>query len=110
MSRSYCLGDIQQIPEGGSKGFQLGNQSLFVVRQQERCFVYRNSCPHLGIELEWMPDQFLDPPRHFIQCSTHGALFLIESGECDSGPCLGDFLERIPSRIQDGQLWIELES
>ena len=108
MTAPVCLGPITQIPEAGSKGFQLGRQSLFAVRRGGRIFVYRNNCPHRGIELEWQPDQFLDAERQFIQCATHGALFLIDTGECISGPCVGDMLEAVNCEIIDDQLWVRL--
>lgn len=65
----------------------------FVVRIDNQFYAYRNRCPHLGIELNWMPGQFLDADKCFIQCSTHGALFTPEDGHCIAGPCAGDQLE-----------------
>lgn len=53
---------------------------------------YVNRCPHLGIELNWMPGRFMDTDNCFIQCATHGALFLPDNGECISGPCQGEAL------------------
>jgi nitrite reductase/ring-hydroxylating ferredoxin subunit len=44
-------------------------------------------CPHLGIPLNWAPERFLDLDGTLIQCSSHGALFQIDSGECIAGPC-----------------------
>ena len=43
--------------------------------------------PSSGIELNWMPDQFLESGGDLIICSTHGALFKIDDGLCISGPC-----------------------
>ncbi|WP_020406096.1 Rieske (2Fe-2S) protein [Hahella ganghwensis] len=83
---------IEKLNEGESKGIHLAQHSLFIIRHQGRVYAYLNQCPHLGIELEWMPDQFLDHARQFIHCSTHGALFLIRTGECIAGPCQGQFL------------------
>ncbi len=105
MSEGICLGPVAEIQDPGSKGYQVGEQQLFAVRSRGAVFLYRNRCPHLGIELEWLPDRFLDHQNQFIQCSTHGALFLIESGECVSGPCSGQFLEAVTHEVRDGQLW-----
>jgi len=41
-----------------------------------------------------------------IQCSTHGALFNIESGECLQGPCLGQSLQSIDYEIKEGNIYI----
>lgn len=96
------------IGEGQSKGFEVDGQSLFAVQRQGQWVVYRNQCPHLGINLEWMPDQFLDSDGCLIQCAMHGALFLIETGECISGPCSGQSLQAVAHEIRDGQLWVDL--
>lgn len=77
---------------------------LFVHGGQPRA--YLNRCPHLGIELNWMPGRFMDADNQFIQCSSHGALFLPASGECIAGPCQGDALTALEVRIVDG--WVEV--
>lgn len=103
---------LDSIPPDGCKGFASSSHpaletTCFAVRQGQQLFVYRNRCPHLGIPLEWMPDQFLDRDGHYIQCSTHGALFRIDSGQCVAGPCQGEFLEAIPFRIEAKSLIID---
>ena len=81
---------------------------LLAVRRNGQVFVYRNRCPHRGVALEWQPDQFLDSSASLIQCATHGALFLIESGECIAGPCAGQSLTALPGREDEQGLWVEL--
>ena len=106
-SLTYPLCNLDDIAEDLSKGFVLpDNQTIFAVRRDGQVFVYRNRCPHLGIELEWLEDQFLDSEGALIQCSTHGALFVIETGECVAGPCLGKALEGIPCRIENNRILI----
>ncbi len=95
------------VIEGASKGFQLDGQQLLAVRKDGILHVYLNRCPHRGIPLEWLPDQFLDSSGSLIQCATHGALFLIESGECVAGPCAGASLQSIPSIERDGIIWLQ---
>lgn len=97
-----------EIAEGKSKGFQLDKRFVFAVKKNNQIYVYENSCPHLGIQLEWQADQFLDSEGSLIQCSTHGALFKIEDGECVSGPCLGQSLIALHYTINDQQM-IELK-
>lgn len=84
---------------------RIPGHSLFAIREDDEIYVYRNQCPHLGIELEWMENQFIDVNGLHIQCSTHGALFEIKNGFCVSGPCLGDSLEAIIVSIEpDGSV------
>lgn len=99
--RALCHSD--EIAEGQSKGFDLEDgTSIFVVRKHDKLYIYKNHCPHLGINLEWMPDQFLDNDNCLIQCSMHGALFLIDNGHCISGPCQGEDLTGIPFTLENG--------
>ena len=102
------LCNLSELPDGHSRGFLIDDKPVFAVNSEQRIHVYHNRCPHLGIELEWVPDQFLTDDATLIQCSTHGALFTVDNGLCVAGPCQGERLEAIPSRI-DGE-YIVIES
>jgi len=110
---AYRLCELDRIPDGGTRGFQiqLGGHSLdlFLVRRGARAFAYRNSCPHTGGPLDWVPDQFLDIDGRWIQCATHAALFQIESGLCIAGPCAGDRLSPVTIRLIEGVVWVVCE-
>ena len=69
-----------------------------------RVLVYVNSCPHIGLPLEPVPDRFLDRKREMIVCAAHGARFRIEDGKCVSGPCIGEVLEVVPVAIIAGEV------
>ena len=99
-----------QLPEAQSRGFESGAHSLLAVRRQGKVFIYENRCPHRGIPLEWQPDQFLDSSASLIQCATHGALFLIENGECVSGPCEGQSLNALKCHEDRHGIWVSLPS
>lgn len=108
MTNWQTLCHIDVIAEGQSKGFDLGDHKIFAVHQNDQLHVYRNSCPHLGINLEWQDDQFLDMDGQLIQCAMHGALFLIDTGMCIAGPCQGQRLKVVEHRIRDKQLEVQL--
>lgn len=99
------LCSINDISEGASKGFQIDGKHLFAVNKHGKLYVYANHCPHLGIQLEFMPDQFLDMEGSLIQCAMHGALFRIDDGYCVSGPCVDQSLQAIPAEIKGGFLY-----
>jgi nitrite reductase/ring-hydroxylating ferredoxin subunit len=70
----------------------------FLVQHAGRYFAFENHCPHTGAPLNWQPGQFLDMENRHIQCSIHGALFLIDNGYCLWGPCQGQSL--IPLQVK----------
>lgn len=108
--RRLC--ELAELADPGSRGFEIprgeGEQPLlmFLVRRDEQVFGYRNSCPHTGAPLEWLPHQFLDRDNSFIECALHGALFEIDGGRCLRGPCVGDSLEPLAVTVRDGAVWL----
>ena len=105
-SQADALCHINDIPDGGSKGFVHQGLHILALKQESKIFLYVNRCPHLGIPLEWKADQFLNHDNTLIQCNTHGALFLIDTGECISGPCSGDHLEPIDFEQQGNYVFL----
>lgn len=101
MKHKLC--NINDISEPGSKGFEVGSgrksRKVFIVKKDNQVFAYNNQCPHAGINLEWQEDEFLDNDKALIQCSVHGALFHIDSGDCAGGPCNGEGLEKVELSI-----------
>lgn len=104
--RDLCGYD--ELAESASKGFELdgpdGRLSLFVVRRGGQVYGYLNVCPHRGTSLDWLPDQFFDPEREFLQCSTHDARFRVEDGFCVSGPCRGASLTPVEVAVVEGRV------
>ena len=98
---------LEDIPDDGAKGFTLDKfNSIFAVRKNQKVYLYQNRCPHARLELNWMPDRFLDRSRDYILCAAHGALFEIDSGDCIAGPCPGSKLSALPHSIVNGQLYL----
>ena len=91
-----------------ARSFELDNGDIIFITQRDGAFyAYQNLCPHLQVELEFLENQFLDRDQEFIECSTHGALFLVESGECISGPCQGQSLEKVEITVHsDGGIYL----
>ncbi|MEQ8284074.1 Rieske (2Fe-2S) protein [Thalassospira sp.] len=92
---------LSDLDATGAKGLHLGDKGIFVVRSDQGVFGYVNSCPHVGVPLDMEPDEFISEFGGEIICSTHGARFRIEDGECISGPCMGDVLEPVAVYVQD---------
>jgi nitrite reductase/ring-hydroxylating ferredoxin subunit len=104
---------VDDIPDGGTRGFPPapgGFTGLFAVRHGARVLVYVNSCPHLGVPLDWAPDRFLSADRSLIVCATHGAEFAIADGTCLRGPCSGDRLQAVAVTLHDGAVLVPADA
>lgn len=97
---------IDELEEGKTRGFEVAELSIIALKKHGSVFLYANRCPHLGLNLEFQPDDFLNYDETYIQCSTHGAMFTLDSGECVLGPCKGESLQQIDYELVDGQIML----
>jgi nitrite reductase/ring-hydroxylating ferredoxin subunit len=67
----------------------------FVVRYGGKAYAYLNRCAHVPIELDWAEGEFFESSGLYLMCSTHGAIYVPESGFCAGGPCKGGRLRPI---------------
>ena len=106
------VGTIGELEHGTSKKFTMrrGGRDLeaLLVNYQGNHFAYVNRCPHTGITLDWVNNQFFSSDNRYIMCATHGAVFEPPSGECIWGPCVGLSLQSLPIEIDDGQIYARL--
>ncbi len=102
------LGKTEDIPPGSAKEFSVEQKAIFIINHDGHLHAYENSCPHLGIPLNWQENQFLDHDGELIQCASHGALFTIDSGACVAGPCLGGHLKQYEVNCIDGKITLTL--
>jgi len=114
MLSTVRLCTLEDIPERGARGFdpqQRGHDTVFVVRQGQSVYAYRDLCPHYGnTTLPWRKDGYLDRGGEVILCAAHGACFEITTGLCTSGPCLGESLIQVPLRVSnDGEVLATLD-
>ena len=100
---------MEEIPEREARAFDTeSGDTIFITQRDGSFYAYQNVCPHLQVELEFLENQFLDQDQEFIQCSTHGALFEVETGLCITGPCQGDTLEKVNIKVHsDGGIYLE---
>jgi len=109
---THILCKTTDIEDPGSKSFEVKihrkTQAIFVVHKEGEFFAYYNKCPHTGASLEWQEDQFLDLDKALIQCTTHDALFMIDTGECIAGPCVGDLLQTLALTIKDDEIHLNI--
>jgi len=102
---------MHELDDPGSIGCRLEGMDgvpFFLVRKDSQLHAYRNRCPHTGAPLEWMPDQFLDLDKSFIECAMHGALFRTDNGYCLRGPCAGQSLEALGVREVNDRVQVDV--
>jgi nitrite reductase/ring-hydroxylating ferredoxin subunit len=108
----FSLCHSSEIDDPGSRAFELRFQGapldIFVVHSNASFCAYVNSCPHTGANLDWQENQFLDLDKAFIHCSTHDALFEIDSGLCIAGPCVNQSLQALDLHLNNGVLVLDL--
>jgi nitrite reductase/ring-hydroxylating ferredoxin subunit len=103
-----CASDA--VPEGG-RGVRFpvlafGEAATgFVVRFQGQVYAYLNRCAHVPIELDWAEGEFFESSGLYLMCSTHGAIYVPESGQCAGGPCKGGRLRPIAVREAGSQIY-----
>lgn len=104
--RALC--QLTDIPDFEARAFAYRDElSLIVVRRGLRAYAYLNRCPHAFVPLEWQADRFMSLDGTRLQCSTHGALFEIDTGFCSWGPCQGRSLSSLPIRIENGMVYLD---
>jgi nitrite reductase/ring-hydroxylating ferredoxin subunit len=105
---SIVVGPLDEIDNPGCREFSIGDGDWpfkgFVVRQGNEVVAYQNFCKHAGHPLNWKPDHFLTKDNSNIICSSHGAIYKIDSGECVAGPCVGMSLNAVECWIEDGSV------
>ena len=108
LDQSVEVARVGEIEPGETKKFILqvdGREvECFVVNYGGRLSAYVNRCRHIPMTMDWVENQFFTEDRRFVQCATHGAYYLPDTGECVAGPPCGRRLHRIPLRVEGDQI------
>ncbi|MCG2582820.1 Rieske 2Fe-2S domain-containing protein [Massilia sp. TS11] len=110
MSDALYICASEAVAEGG-KGVRFpvtafGDAATgFVVRYDGQVRGYLNRCAHVPIELDWNEGDFFESSGLYIMCSTHGAIYVPETGHCAGGPCKGGRLRPIAVHEADGKIY-----
>ncbi|RJG23869.1 Rieske (2Fe-2S) protein [Massilia cavernae] len=102
--------DSDAVLEGG-KGVRFPVRAFgddatgFVVRYDGKAYAYLNRCAHVPIELDWAEGEFFESSGLYLMCSTHGAIYVPNSGLCAGGPCKGGRLRPIAVREEGGKIY-----
>ena len=99
-----AIATVGEIAPGKTKKFLLDCAGIeiegFVLNAGGEHHAWVNRCRHVPMSLDWVENQFFTEDLRFVQCATHGAYYLPDTGECVAGPPCGKALHRIPVRIE----------
>ena len=105
-----CLPHAALLPLGKAQAFTWEGDARagggFVLHHASGFVAFRNACPHWGVDLDMGLGGFYDAALDRVFCRTHGALFVLPSGLCDVGPCVGESLEPLPLRVDGADVWV----
>lgn len=104
-----AIARVGEVDPGCSRKFVFtaGGQEVeaFVVNWNGALYAWVNRCRHVPMGLDWVENQFFTEDGCYLQCATHGAWYLPDTGECVAGPPCGKSLAPIPLEIADGTVW-----
>jgi nitrite reductase/ring-hydroxylating ferredoxin subunit len=103
---------INGLENGQSKKFLVQRPDrkteAFLIKVQDRYYAYLNLCRHWTVGLDFDDNDFFSEGSEWIVCKNHGALYSPETGQCESGPCGGASLYRVPIVEKEGFLYADV--
>jgi len=108
-SKGKFVGRVGELAHGQSKKFTLrrGGRDFeaMLINCQGHFFAYMNRCPHVGLTLDWVDNQFFTVDNRYLMCANHGAVFEPSTGECVWGPCVGASLQNVTLNIEGKKIF-----
>jgi len=109
-TRVRVAGAIQLAP-GQSRTFELEHGServagFLLCHARAGLVAYLNLCPHWSVDLDMGDERFYAEDIDRIYCKNHGALFRVDDGVCDFGPCLGKSLVACRVELDGDDAWV----
>jgi len=95
------------IADNSTQSVTLDGRALLLVNRGGELFLYENNCPHASETLDPMGGSLSDASGDLIHCQRHGAEFLAASGECVSGPCLGEQLTAVAFTLVESDIYLD---
>ena len=110
-TKRKLVGKVGELAPGMTKKFALSNGKYSVegmlLNYQGTLHAYVNRCPHIGISLDWVDNQFFTIDGRYLMCANHGATFEPATGECIWSPCVGAALQNVPLEMEGEKIFIQ---
>jgi nitrite reductase/ring-hydroxylating ferredoxin subunit len=108
-ARRQKIALVGELKDGQTKKFTIRRADrvteAFLIRRGGDYFAYLNLCRHWMVGLDYDDNDFLTEDGNWVVCKSHGALYRTETGECESGPCNGAALYRVPLEQDRSAVW-----
>jgi nitrite reductase/ring-hydroxylating ferredoxin subunit len=101
------IGNIADFADNSTSSIQVDYLVLLIMKRGESVFIYENKCPHILDTLDPEGGSVASPDGLLIHCQRHGAEFLSDTGECVSGPCLGESLIPVAFTLSSGDIYLD---
>ncbi|EAQ97324.1 Rieske (2Fe-2S) protein [Congregibacter litoralis] len=98
---------VEEMTDNSSQSVTLEGRSLILVKRRDEFFLFENNCPHTRETLDPLGGSLSDDSGDLIHCQRHGAEFLVQTGECVGGPCMGESLTPVAFTIAAGQIYLD---
>jgi nitrite reductase/ring-hydroxylating ferredoxin subunit len=112
VSRRKLIARLGELAHGMSKKFKIRcgdfDAEALLINYRGELFAYLNRCPHIGISLDWVDNQFFTVDQRYLMCANHGAVFEPPTGECVWGPCAGAALQKLEVEIEGEKVFARL--
>lgn len=109
--RRKLVGKTGELAPGMTKKFTLTNGKYRVegmlLNYRGSLYAYLNRCPHIGLSLDWVDNQFFTVDGRYLMCANHGATFEPATGECIWGPCVGASLQSVRVEMEGEKIFVQ---
>ncbi len=104
-AKGTFVAKMKDVPEGVTTldvRSQAGAFPMILAHQAGQFYAYVNACPHQYLPLNYRGSQILSAKGDQLMCTSHGAMYDLESGIGTAGHGLGCALDSVPLEITKG--------
>ncbi len=104
MSTTHVLFPVEEIEPGTARKVEIGGLEISLVRIEDDVYAIGDICSHEAVSLS---EGYVDAQDCTIECSRHGAMFNLRTGEPEALPAVRP-VPVYEVAVVDGQVQIEI--
>ncbi len=109
MDKDGAIAELEDIPEKSSYVVVTENEGVekevVFVRVENQLYAFENHCIH-WTDVKLDRGSGAEIRDNEIICKKHGAMFELDNGYCNYGPCEGGYLPKIDIEVEDGYVYL----